>query len=178
MSSAQLIDIYEAPTAELHDVLNESQSPEANTGLFSFKGRLSVLAYMARTSICMLILMAWAGSFVVAEESGLIDNGIVLTVCIILLVPVLWVASALTAKRLHDMSRSGWNLLFTLVPVIGNIYWLYIALSPGNAEPNKYGYQTQLKKWEKPVGTIGMVLLVCLMLFDLVAGIADALSSF
>jgi uncharacterized membrane protein YhaH (DUF805 family) len=46
---------------------------------------------------------------------------------------------AVTIRRLHDTSRSGWWCLIVFVPVIGAIVLLIFMLLDSQAEPNAYG---------------------------------------
>lgn len=48
-------------------------------------------------------------------------------------------ALALTAKRLHDAGTSGWWLLLLLVPIIGPLVVLLLALRKGMRGRNAYG---------------------------------------
>lgn len=43
-----------------------------------------------------------------------------------------------TIRRLHDTGKSGWNLLFNLVPILGTIMFV-IMLCLGSEEDNDYG---------------------------------------
>lgn len=162
MSSAQIVDDYEAPGADLYEV-----NPDERTGLLSFKGRLSVLSFMAQTFLWMTGLFTLLGIFYVALESieslSELGFGIVFIVLLASLIPVMWIGCALMAKRLHDMNMSGWHMLFTFVPVVGWLYWLYISFTPGIPEPNRFGRQTLAVAWEKPVGIVGVVMLVLLV---------------
>jgi hypothetical protein len=45
----------------------------------------------------------------------------------------------LTELRLHDVNRSGWWVLVLLVPTLGNLASLALALWPGDADDNDYG---------------------------------------
>ncbi len=45
---------------------------------------------------------------------------------------------AVAVRRLHDTDRSGWNLLWLLLPVVGAIVLLVFFCSASKA-PNKYG---------------------------------------
>ena len=45
---------------------------------------------------------------------------------------------SVTIRRLHDVNKSGWNLLWSLT-VIGYLYVLYLAIKKGNDGPNNYG---------------------------------------
>ena len=45
----------------------------------------------------------------------------------------------ITARRLHDIGKSGWLQLLVLVPVIGAIALLVICIKAGDGAANKYG---------------------------------------
>ncbi len=45
---------------------------------------------------------------------------------------------ALAVRRLHDVNKSGWNVLWSLIPLIG-LYLIYLVLQPTGTEPNQYG---------------------------------------
>ena len=46
---------------------------------------------------------------------------------------------AVTIRRLHDTDRSGWNILWGLVPAIGGFVLLYFYVSDGTEGPNRFG---------------------------------------
>ena len=46
---------------------------------------------------------------------------------------------AVTVRRLHDISRSGWWLLIGLLPLIGFIVLLVFMVLDGKSEDNNYG---------------------------------------
>lgn len=48
-------------------------------------------------------------------------------------------ALAVQVRRLHDCDRSGWALLWGLVPVVGLFILLYLMGQSGTAGPNRYG---------------------------------------
>lgn len=54
---------------------------------------------------------------------------------VILSIPML----AVTARRLHDVNRSGWWMLIAVVPFVGAILLLVWTLTPGATAPNRYG---------------------------------------
>ena len=59
---------------------------------------------------------------------------------------------AVSVRRLHDIGRSGWWLLISLVPVVGWILTLIWYVSDSEAEENKYGpnpKQIGSSEWEK-----------------------------
>jgi uncharacterized membrane protein YhaH (DUF805 family) len=66
------------------------------------------------------------------------------------LMPVVYVAGlwslatlipglAVTIRRLHDTDRSGWSILFGLIPLIGGLILLYFYLQDGTEGPNRFG---------------------------------------
>ena len=44
-----------------------------------------------------------------------------------------------TARRLHDVGKSGWLQLIGLIPLIGGIIVLVACIPVGSAEENQYG---------------------------------------
>jgi uncharacterized membrane protein YhaH (DUF805 family) len=42
-------------------------------------------------------------------------------------------------RRLHDIDKSGWWLLISVVPFIGGIVLIYWLARPGTSGPNKFG---------------------------------------
>jgi len=66
------------------------------------------------------------------------------------LMPVVWLAClwslatlvpgiAVTIRRLHDTDRSGWSILFGLIPFIGGFILLYFYIQEGTSGPNRFG---------------------------------------
>ena len=45
---------------------------------------------------------------------------------------------SVTIRRLHDVNKSGWNLLW-LITIIAIPYVLYLEIKKGNDGPNNYG---------------------------------------
>ena len=46
---------------------------------------------------------------------------------------------AVTVRRLHDTSKSGWWILIGLIPIVGGIVLLVFTVLPGDRGPNQYG---------------------------------------
>lgn len=46
---------------------------------------------------------------------------------------------AVSVRRLHDIDRSGWWVLLSLVPLVGFIVLLFFHIQPGTAGPNRFG---------------------------------------
>lgn len=48
-------------------------------------------------------------------------------------------AMAVVVRRLHDTGRSGWNMLWAFLPIIGSILLLVYLLQDSTIGENKYG---------------------------------------
>ena len=46
---------------------------------------------------------------------------------------------AIGARRLHDIGKSGWNLLIGLIPIVGWIILIIWFCQDGQVGPNEYG---------------------------------------
>jgi len=89
---------------------------------------------MARSAVLLLTIaslglaMFFAVGGMSALASGSVDSGFSLAlvgVFALAFIPLFWIGMALMAKPLHDMNRSGWWMLLTMVPLLGVIYALY-----------------------------------------------------
>ena len=46
---------------------------------------------------------------------------------------------SVTIRRLHDINKSGWNLLWMLIPLLGAVYIIILNILKGSDYDNKYG---------------------------------------
>jgi uncharacterized membrane protein YhaH (DUF805 family) len=53
---------------------------------------------------------------------------------------------AVQARRLHDIGKSGWLQLISLIPLIGAIILIVWSATEGTKKKNKYGAPIKLKK--------------------------------
>ncbi|HWQ71876.1 MAG TPA: DUF805 domain-containing protein [Desulfitobacteriaceae bacterium] len=68
--------------------------------------------------------------------SGNMGYGLIYTIySLAVLLPGL----AVSVRRLHDIGKSGWFILISLIPIIGCIWLLILMCQDGNAGDNKYG---------------------------------------
>ncbi|WP_395366891.1 DUF805 domain-containing protein [Streptomyces sp. YH02] len=61
-----------------------------------------------------------------------------------LLYPIYFLAVLLphlgvTVRRLHDTGRSGWSVLFALIPLVGGIILIVLLATEGQRQENAYG---------------------------------------
>jgi len=50
-----------------------------------------------------------------------------------------WIGFAASAKRYHDLGKSGWWVIFQLIPIVGYAFIIYAAFFKGQEHDNKYG---------------------------------------
>lgn len=46
---------------------------------------------------------------------------------------------AVAVRRLHDVGKSGWMILISLIPIIGGIWFLVLMVTDSNSGENQYG---------------------------------------
>lgn len=90
-----------------------------------FKGRTG----RARFWTFMLV------SILVSVVLGLISDILSGIYSLVVLVPAL----AVSVRRLHDIGKSGLNLLWLFLPFIGWIYLIYLYIQEGEPSANKWG---------------------------------------
>lgn len=109
-----------------------------------FNGRLSRRGYWYFVLVNMILSNSIAGIVFVIQHVSLELNGTYggLTTedsqylyVLALLIPSI----AAGVRRLHDTNRSGWNLLFHLIPLVGTIVVLVFQLQKGDQQSNQYG---------------------------------------
>lgn len=99
-----------------------------------FRGRARRKEFWMFTLINLLVMaalfavMAMVGSPEMAAMMGFIYP---LAVCL----PAL----AVNVRRLHDVNRSGWWILISLVPLVGPFILLYFQVCAGTPGPNRFG---------------------------------------
>ena len=95
---------------------------------FCFEGRAN------RKTFWLFVLVSAIGSVILGAIPGVgkILSGVW---SLALLCPSLGV----TARRLHDIGKSGWMQLLALIPVIGGLIVLILCIPAGSQEANQYG---------------------------------------
>ena len=103
---------------------------------FSFKGRIGRLAWWM-----MYILIAIILVILEAIDPNLFDpDSLKVSYYIITLLVLVWVKLAVDTKRWHDRNKSALWILFSLIPIIGQI-WMIIELGffAGTNGQNRFG---------------------------------------
>jgi uncharacterized membrane protein YhaH (DUF805 family) len=104
-----------------------------------FRGRLSrrnLLVADAVLSVAAILVQVFRERPASLETAG----GAAVYVFAILLV---FVTTSLTIRRLHDIGRSGWLVLFTYLPGVNIVLAVYTLVKKGEPGPNRYGSAPQ-----------------------------------
>ena len=104
--------------------------------LFYFKGRIRRTKYCL-TNICMGLLMV-PYSLTGEDSSSEISDGLALYI-LLTIIPYAWIIFANMAKRLHDLGKSGWFIALSYIPVLGQLFNLYVTFAKGQECDNEYG---------------------------------------
>lgn len=116
--------------------------------LFTAKGRIGRLRYLAFTMIAYLLFVVGVIVLNLLFEAMVSSNPISLgTTGVALLGYVIFVA-LLTIQRSHDMGWSGWTAILAFIPFVGLI-WLFGSGTAGN---NRYGAPTPPNTWLVVIG--------------------------
>jgi uncharacterized membrane protein YhaH (DUF805 family) len=103
---------------------------ELLSSFFLSHGRLARSSWFMR--VLSLGVLCAAFGLLAHEFAG--DAGEVLFAIVFL-----WGASAQAMQRLHDIGRSGANLLLALIPVLGPAWVVLLLSRRGSEGPNRYG---------------------------------------
>jgi tetraacyldisaccharide 4'-kinase len=110
----------------------EEPSPSIWRHIWRFSGRARRQDYWKFTLLSIIIaIVLRAGFGAINLEVGSMAYGIYLAI----LIPSI----AVTVRRLHDINKSGWMILVSLIPFIGGIWLLILMCLEGTLGPNDYG---------------------------------------
>lgn len=59
--------------------------------------------------------------------------------CVLFMIAMIIPGLAVAVRRLHDVGKSGWFLLITLIPLIGSIWLIVLYATDSEPNPNKWG---------------------------------------
>ena len=117
---------------------------------FSPKGRIGRMTFFVKGILPILVLIGLSGYLIGTLSESLNTSGgaemftaIGTPILIIGILIFYWVILMLFIKRFHDLGRSGWNILFWLIPLAGqfiNLWnWIEFLFVKGTDGPNLYG---------------------------------------
>ncbi len=105
----------------------------------SFKNIFSLKGRACRTDYWSFSLVYGGASGVIFLWLSSMDSVISTSLILIIACADIIFYFSLLVKRLHDFNKSGYYIIFCLVPLLNLIFFIYIAFSRGNMHPNKYG---------------------------------------
>jgi uncharacterized membrane protein YhaH (DUF805 family) len=110
---------------------------------FVYRGRASRSAYWWFFAFLGIVaaLSSIAAELVASLAGTNGSNGATLAIIVIFGIPMLYAELAMLAlfvRRLHDINRSAWWILFAFVPYLGAITLLIFTLLRGTPGPNRY----------------------------------------
>ena len=120
--------------------------------LFSFQGRINrgtfwklivlmIVGIVAAGVLAAVLIPQFMtpGAAAGAEAASGGGGTAALVVIIAIYAVTIWISLATQVKRWHDMDRSGWFVLLSLIPAINLLVFLYLGFNPGSAGPNRFG---------------------------------------
>lgn len=110
--------------------------------LFSFQGRFSRSQFwlwgVGLPSLIGVLCIGFivAAMFLVTDPDDFMPAFLVMG---ILYLPLAFIGMACAVKRLHDLDRSGWWYLLTVIPLVNVGFAIWIGAFKGTSGPNQYG---------------------------------------
>ncbi|MDP6350032.1 MAG: DUF805 domain-containing protein [Chloroflexota bacterium] len=98
-----------------------------------FSGRAS------RAEFWLWVLSYWVVTLVLVIVGEALATGLGQIVGILHALTILIPNIAVTVRRLHDTERSGWWILISLIPIVGNIAFFIFMVLRGTDGENLYG---------------------------------------
>lgn len=134
---ASSVGRFAPPTAEVdgEHVSGELVEPPPFLSL-SLEGRYGRATYVNTWGVAMLLMMA--AGVIAAVLTPVLGKLMFLPLGVALIVFVIW-GVRVSVLRLHDLNRSGWWILLSLVPYLGILVNLALSFWPGTAGENDYG---------------------------------------
>ena len=124
----------------------------------SFEGRMGRITYLNAGLLAWVgLAMIGIGAAVLLPMSRSWLMFIPLAVAFVLF--FVW-AIRVTVLRLHDMNRSGWWVLVTLIPYLGWVASLVLMFMPGTSEDNDYGEKPKQGSTAAAIAILVVVIVV------------------
>lgn len=123
---------------DINRMLNSDFMQMVKQDYFSYQGRLNRKPYFFRS---LLIIFLETICYIIFDFVWKDDLLSLILLLISIFVFILCVIAdvLLDIRRLHDVNKSGWFVLLTLIPAITPFFYLYLFLMPGTDGNNQYG---------------------------------------
>ena len=110
-----------------------------NYSNFSGRARRSEYWYFRlATAVIFFALIAFAGLLAIVA-GGALAFQIAMAIFFIYILLSVIPSLAVTVRRMHDLGKSGWNVLISFIPLVGPIWFLVLLATEGEQGENYYG---------------------------------------
>ena len=144
------------------------QSIKGRFGRLSFigwYGFLNIISFFASIAFSLAVGIFNLGTMTLDNQFIDMLSGMAGLGYLALLVFYIYFYIVITARRLHDLDKSGWMMLLMLLPLINVFFILYLLLASGTAGFNRYGAPRPALFWEKLLAWL-MIILTALSIFS------------
>lgn len=105
-----------------------------------FEGRAGRKEYwMFQLFLFLVMVVGYAGMGIGAAMESQLVIGLFGVLLVLFALAIVVPALAVGVRRLHDIDKSGWFLLVSLIPFVGGIILLVFNVMPGTPGPNRFG---------------------------------------
>lgn len=130
-------DLYEAPDLRPGYQGNGTiiYEPLSALSLTQRLGRLRFACYQLTASVfaaLLVILLMLVSQQLLPRAVGVVGSSVFIIVLSVYLV-------GLMVRRLHDMGKTGWWAIISLIPVMNVLFMLYLFLGNGDSTVNRFG---------------------------------------
>tara|TARA_B100000579_G_C22456381_1_gene676795 strand:- start:87 stop:509 length:423 start_codon:yes stop_codon:yes gene_type:complete len=102
--------------------------------IFDFKGRASRWEYWGGNFLGGSLIVFISVFFYAFTNSSLFDF-----IIGILFLYLGFAGFSCSIRRLHDVGKSGWNIFWVIIPLIGALYLLFLDVQPSEQKNNRWG---------------------------------------
>lgn len=113
-------------------------SVDVEPHLFSFQGRISRVMFWRRIGLGFLIFGVIEFALQAIADAVLVS--LIWSFLGIIIVGEAFYFAAQSVKRLHDLNRSGWIVLWCLTVVFIPVALVWLGSTPGTEGPNRFGF--------------------------------------
>ena len=108
------------------------------SGYVNFEGRAPRSEYWWFQLFYFLVVYLIPGALIAIAPRGAFAS-VISTVVVILMLGFLLPILAVSVRRLHDRNRSGWNILWSFLPLVGGLVLLIWFCMRGTPGDNRFG---------------------------------------
>lgn len=108
---------------------------------FTAKGRLNRLRYFKRSALLIFLEIFFAIIISVTFWEPSIEDITVMGYVLFVVMIIAFTPSHyfLMIRRLHDLNKTGWLCLVTMIPAVNAPFCIYLLFAPGTVGSNQYG---------------------------------------